>query len=225
MLETGGKLDERKTTLLETIRRLYEQQRAMFDTRTHSVPDRIVSISQPHVRPIQRGKAKAKTEFGAKVALSVVNGYTFVDHMSYDNFNEGMFLEEAINRYKARFGMLPARILGDTIYRNQKNRALCKKLGIRLSGLPLGRRKAEKYRQQLKEFLADCGARNEVEGKIGTAKTRFGMDKIHARLAESGLSVITLAVMAMNLSKLAKAFLRRFLLRCFFKHFYPLIPA
>ena len=225
MTETGGKLDERKTDLLETIRRLYEQQRAMFDTRTHSVPDRIVSISQPHVRPIQRGKAKAKTEFGAKVALSVVNGYTFVDHMSYDNFNEGMFLEAAINRYKARFGMLPARILGDTIYRNQKNRALCKKLGIRLSGLPLGRRKAEKYRQQLKEFLADCGARNEVEGKIGTAKTRFGMDKIHARLAESGLSVITLAVMAMNLSKLAKAFLRRFLLRCFFKHFYPLIPA
>ena len=76
-------------------------------------------------------------------------------------------------------------------------------------------------RQQIKEFKSDCGARNEVEGKIGTAKTRYGMGLIHARLPQSGLSVITLAVMAMNLSKLAKAFLRRFFgLRYFTKIFH-----
>jgi len=211
MLQDGGALNERKTALVETIRRLYEQQRHMYQNRTHTVEDRIVSLSQPHIRPIQRGKAKAKTEFGAKIAVSVVNGYTFADHMSYDNFNEGTLLQEAIEKYKARFGMLPARILGDTIYRNQKNRALCKELKIRLSGLPLGRRNANKYRQQLKEFIADCGARNEVEGKIGTAKTRYGMGRVHARLPETGLSAITLSIMAMNLSKLAKAFLRHFI--------------
>ncbi len=137
MLAGGGILNERKAALLETIRTLFEQQRQMFLTRTHAVENRIVSISQPHVRPIPRGKAGAKTEFGAKIALSVVNGYTFVDHMSYDNFNEGTLLSDAIELYKKRFGMLPSRILGDTIYRNQKNRALCKKLNIRLSGLPL----------------------------------------------------------------------------------------
>jgi len=112
--------------------------------------------------------------------------------------------------------MLPSQILADTIYRNQKNRALCKELGIRLSGLSLGRRNAEKYRQQTKEFLVDCGARNEVEGKICTAKTRYGMNRVRARLPESGKSVIVLALMAMNLIKLAKAFLRRFLRMCYF---------
>jgi len=215
MLEEGGELNERKMLLLNTIRTLYEQQQQMYQSRTHTVEDRIVSLSQPHIRPIQRGKAKARTEFGAKIAVSIANGYTFVDHMSYDNFNEGTLLEKAIERYKARFGMLPARILGDTIYRNQNNRALCKELKIHLSGLPLGRRNAKKYKQQLKEFLSDCGARNEVESKIGTAKTRYGLGRVHARLPETGFSVISLAIMAMNLSKLAKAFLR-----CFFKRYY-----
>lgn len=35
---------------------------------------RIVNISQPHVHPMVRDKAKASVEFGAKVAISLVNG-------------------------------------------------------------------------------------------------------------------------------------------------------
>ena len=48
----------------------------------------IVSIYQPHLRPIVRGKAKAKVEFGAKIGASIVNGYTYVDHLSWDAYNE-----------------------------------------------------------------------------------------------------------------------------------------
>ena len=50
---------------LETVKKLYEQQKYMYDNHTHSVPDRIISISQPWLRPIVRGKAKAPVEFGA----------------------------------------------------------------------------------------------------------------------------------------------------------------
>lgn len=89
MLEAGDVLHPRKAAMLEIIRTLHEQQKGMYANKTHAVPDRIVSITQPHVRPIVRGKSNARTEFGAKVAVSVVNGYTFVDHMSYDSFNEG----------------------------------------------------------------------------------------------------------------------------------------
>jgi hypothetical protein len=210
MLARGDTLSEKQFATLETIRRLYVQQQEMYDNRTHSVEDRIVSIQQPHIRPIVRGKANARTEFGAKLALSVVNGYTFVDCVSYDSFNEGSQLKEVIALYRERFGMLPSKILADTIYRNRNNRAMCKELGIKLSGLPLGRRNAQKHRQQRKEFKADCGARNEVEGKIGTAKTRYGMGRIRPRLPETGEAAIILSVMAMNLCKLAKAFLRQF---------------
>lgn len=31
---------------------------------------------------------KAKTEFGAKFSISVVNGYVFVDHQSFEGYNE-----------------------------------------------------------------------------------------------------------------------------------------
>ena len=211
MIESGGELCYYDEWILKTIKTLYEQQLYMHEERVHSVEDRIVSITQPHIRPIPRGKANAKTEFGAKVVLSIVNGYTFIDYISYDNYNEGILLRDSIQKYKERFGMLPARILADTIYRNRENRLLCKALGIKLSGLPLGRRNAEKYRQQIKEFVTDCKARNEVEGKIGTAKTRYGMGRVRAKLPDTGLTVIALSVMVMNLSKLAKAFLRKIL--------------
>jgi len=70
------------------IHRLYEQQKQMFDTRTHSIEHRIVSIHQPHVRPIVRGKSQAKVEFGAKIHVSLVNGISFRDELSWEAFNE-----------------------------------------------------------------------------------------------------------------------------------------
>jgi IS5 family transposase len=85
----------------------------MYDKRTHSVPDRIVSITQPHVRPIVRGKAMANVEFGAKLAISVVNGYAFREHWSWDNYNEGSTLQAAVENYRARYGFYPKAVLAD----------------------------------------------------------------------------------------------------------------
>lgn len=50
-------------------RRKNEQHKYMHDNNVHSVKDRIVSISQPYIRPIVRGKAKTPTAFGAKLDL------------------------------------------------------------------------------------------------------------------------------------------------------------
>jgi hypothetical protein len=54
---------------LLVIKELYRQQEEMHRTKTHRIDHRIVSISQPYVRPIVRGKAKANVEFGSKVAV------------------------------------------------------------------------------------------------------------------------------------------------------------
>ena len=66
----------------------------MYDNHTHSVPDRIVSISQPWLRPIVRGKAKAPVEFGAKLDISVVNGFTRPEYHSFNAYNEAMKLSD-----------------------------------------------------------------------------------------------------------------------------------
>ncbi len=68
---------------------VYRQQLEMLENHSQRVDDRIVSISQPHVRPIKRGKAGRETEFGATLSLSVVDGFSFVDRLCWDNYNEG----------------------------------------------------------------------------------------------------------------------------------------
>ena len=66
-MSDGYAMTGKAVGLYLTIIRLYEQQQYMYDNRVHSVEHRIVSISQPWLRPIVRGKVKAPVEFGAKV--------------------------------------------------------------------------------------------------------------------------------------------------------------
>jgi len=71
---------------LLVIQEVYRQQKTMFEGHLRRIDDRIVSTSQPHIRPIKRGKAGRETEFGAKISVSLVDGVAFVDHLSWDNF-------------------------------------------------------------------------------------------------------------------------------------------
>ena len=129
------KLTEKQTKLLDVIRKVYEQQKFMFDNKTHSVENRIVSISQPFIRPIVRGKAKSPVEFGAKLDLSVdENGMARVEKLSFDAYNESEVLKTAVENYKKRTGHYPERVLVDQIYRNRTNLNFCKLKGMRVSG-------------------------------------------------------------------------------------------
>lgn len=125
---------------LLVIEELYRQQLEMYKSDTKSISDRIVSISQPHVRPIVRGKAAAKTEFGMKLSISVVDGISMPERMSWNAYNEGCDLVRDIERYRERYGHYPESVHADKIYRTLANRMWCKERDIRLSGVPLGRR-------------------------------------------------------------------------------------
>jgi hypothetical protein len=194
-------LTAKQKTELETIRKLYLQQKYMIDNRTNSVPDRIVSISQPHVRPMVRGKAAAKTEFGAKVAISVVDGYAFVDNISWDAYNESGDLIELTEYYRNIYGFYPEAIMADKIYRNRKNLEYCKTNGIRLSGPKLGRPSKADAASDKVQAYKDSGVRNAVEGKFGIGKIAYGLRRVMAKLQNTSESVISLAFLAMNLVK------------------------
>lgn len=206
------KLSSRQKSELETIKTLYEQQKQMIDTRTHTVENRIVSISQPHVRPIVRGKAKAKTEFGAKVAISVINGYAFVDTVSWEAYNESVDLIPTIEKYRKTYGYYPEAVMVDKLYRNQENIKYCTQRGIRISGPKLGRpKKGETYDKV--QAYKDSGVRNAVEGKFGIGKVAYGLDRVMARLRKTAETSINLAFLAMNLVKSLCAFLRIWMFR------------
>jgi len=190
---------------IETIKKLYEQQKYMIDNHTHVVEDRIVSISQPHVRPIVRGKADAKTEFGAKVAISLIGGYAFVDRLSWDAYNESIDLIPAIEKYREDHGCYPEAVMVDKLYRSQDNIKYCTQKGIRISGPKLGRpKKGETYDKV--QAYKDSGIRNAVEGKFGIGKIAYGLNRIMAKLKTTAETTINLAFLAMNLVKMLCAF-------------------
>lgn len=64
------------------IQHVYGQQEAMWRSKTHRCADRIVNIYQPYVRPIVRGKDKANVEFGAKLGVSLQQGYARINTLS-----------------------------------------------------------------------------------------------------------------------------------------------
>lgn len=194
-------LSRRQYGNLLVCRELYRQQQQMHDDKAQRIDDRIVSISQPHVRPIKRGKAGRETEFGAKLNVSVVDGFSFVDRLSWDNFNEGGDLIQQIERYQDRWGCYPQSVHVDKIYRTRANRAYCKARGIRLSGPPLGRPPKHVSTAEKKQAREDEAVRNQVEGKFGEGKRRYGLGRVMAKLANTSAAQIALSFLVMNLEQ------------------------
>ena len=200
--EEEGILSNRHVRLLETLRTLITQQEIMYKTKQHQIPDRIVSLYQDHIRPIVRGKAGAKVEFGAKVAISIEKGFCRIEKLSWDAFNEADTLIESVERYKRRNGCYPEAVLADRIYRNRNNLAYCKKHTIRLSGPKLGRPSGEalkKIEKQLQRM--DAKLRNAVEGKFGEGKRKYGLNRIYAKLKETAECMISMQFFIMNLER------------------------
>jgi transposase, IS5 family len=194
-------LSRQQYTQLLVIQELYRQQREMYSKRSHRVDDRIVSISQPHVRPIVRGKAKANVEFGAKVAISLVNGYALVERLEWDTYNEGNTLQASVEAYYQRYGCYPEAVLADKIYRNRENLRYCKENGIRLSGPQLGRPSKVEQAGQRRVARADSAERNAVEGKFGEGKRTYGLGLIRTHLRNTSETVIALQLLVMNLER------------------------
>ena len=86
----------------------------------------------------------------------------------------------------------------DKIYRTRANRAYCKTHGIRMSGPPLGRPPKHVSAEDRKQAAADEAIRNQVEGKFGQGKRRFGWGRIMAKLASTSAAQISLTFLVMN---------------------------
>lgn len=204
------KFSRRQYKDLLIISEIYRQQNMMFCNNIHVMEDRIVSISQPDIRPIVRGKSKAKTEFGAKVSVSVVDGFTYLDRFSFDSYNEALDLKEQIESYRKRFGFYPEAVQCDKIYRNRENISYCKSLNIRISGPILGRPKIENDQnalelKKIKQIIKqDAIERIEVERKLGLAKRRYSMGLVMEKLPQTVFAAVSLTILVMNLDKILR---------------------
>jgi hypothetical protein len=208
-------LTNRQYKKLLVVAEIFRQQLWLYENKKQSIDNRIVSLSQPHIRPIVRGKAGKSVEFGAKLSASYFNGYVFLDHISWDNFNESADLKTQVESYKNYTGYYPESVHVDKIYRTRENRAWCKERCIRISGVPLGRPPANLSKEKKKQAQEDEKIRNSIEGKFGQAKRRFSLGRVMAKLSHTSFSAIAITFLVMNLSthlsRLFYAFLCLFL--------------
>jgi hypothetical protein len=190
------------------INELHRQQSILLNAKTRSISDRIVNSVQRHVRPIVRGKARAACEFGAKISVSVRNGFAFLHRISWDAFNESEDLIPQAKKYKQEYGCYPERICADLIYINRTNRNFCTRHNIRHSNQRLGRppKEAEINAAQKQQVCADQRKRNEVEGCFGSGKRKYSLDLIMVRLPKGEKTSISMAFVVMCAEKIRRLF-------------------
>ena len=161
-----------------SVMRVLEQGKNLFAGK--KVSDRIVSIDRHYLRPIIRGKETKSVEFGAKVNNIQIDGISFIEHISFKAFNEGVRLKDCIHLQQlTRAGMKA--LAADSIYANNANRKFCTKYHISTSSKRKGRAaKDEPIRKILRSKLSRERA-TRLEGSFGTQKQHYSLARIKAR--------------------------------------------
>ena len=185
------------------IQTLNDQQRHMYDEKTNRCAHRIVSISQPHIRPMVRGKQGKKVEFGAKLGLALADGFVKAQTISWDAYNESADLIPHLEAYKELYGYYPELVQVDKIYGTNKNRKWCRMNSIRMTVKPKGKPK-EMTKYQKRKHKKELSERNEVEGKIGQAKQGYRLNQVKAKLRETSETWIGLTLFITNLVQFAQ---------------------
>ena len=199
-------LTVREKSDLEIITRMYRQQKNHFrnnDSR-ESIPNRIVSLSKPHLRPIVRGKEVKSVEFGAKVNNILVDGISFIEKLSFNAFNEGTLLMHCLKMHKKLFGIEAKKVGGDTGYAGTENRDYCKANGIQTSFVkrvhPFGEKKKEKdlVRKELARVRATA-----MKGSFGTQKEHYDLRRVKARTKRTEILYIFFGIHMANVVQLS----------------------
>jgi hypothetical protein len=181
-----------------TIKLIYKQQQEMFVNGLKRIKDRIVSIDKPYVRPIIRGKENKLVEFGAKVNKLQIDGISFIEHLNFNAFNEGIrftktvFLAQKLTEKKVKV------VGADAIYANNKNRKFVTKHGLKTDFKPKGRRsKHRKHQDQLARMITKERA-SRLEGSFGTDKEHFLLKKNLARTRKTEILMIFFGIHTSN---------------------------
>jgi transposase, IS5 family len=192
-------LSNKERKLINNIKVVYDQQHELLYGNRENVKQRIVSLDKPHVRPIIRGKEIKPVEFGAKVHKVQVGGLSFIEHLSYENFNEGTRLKQSVAFHQKYFGRCK-QLGADAIYATNENRRYCNTLGIATSFLPKGKQgKLQEQKSAMRRALSSVRS-TVLEGSFGNEKNHYLLNKIKARTQATEITWIFFGMLTANAS-------------------------
>ena len=184
------------------IKEVHRQQTDHFNKK--EVKHRIVSIDRPYIRPIVRGKENKRVEFGAKVNNIQVDGISFIEHHSFEAFNEGTRLKQCVEYQESLTGVKVTRIGMDTIYANNENRKYCTERGITTNFVRKGSKSKDEQADisTARRIIGNLRA-TVMEGSFGNQKQHFGVGRIAARNRHSETLLLFFGIHMANTAILA----------------------
>jgi len=183
---------------LSIIKKVLQQQTDRFQGK--EVKGMIVSIDKSYIRPIVRGKEIKRVEFGAKVNTIQVDGINFIEHLSFDAFNEGIRIPQCIHKQQHLFHKRVTHVAADRIYATNYNRKYCSdpKRNITTSFIRKGRASKDEAQIQLMRNLLNRERSTRLEGSFGTEKQHYSLDKIKARTKQTEILWICFGIHTAN---------------------------
>jgi len=182
-------------TFLTTASNIAEQQKDIY--KRLPVKERIVSVHQPHLRPMVRGKYPVEVEFGPKILLNLKNNFLFLEHLSFNNVSDSQLLEASLKGYQERFGSLPTQLAADRGFWSKENRQLAVNYGIKKIAIENKGKssylKGKPFRERLRRL------RCKIEARISLAKRKYGLDRFLYSITNGEEIWVRLGLMAMNL--------------------------
>lgn len=202
----AGLFSDKQFAEIETITKIYRQQHnhQKSGNAKESIPNRIVSVNKPYVRPIVRGKEIKKVEFGAKCNNIQIDGISFIEKLSFNAFNEGTRLVHCVKLAEKLFGVKITKLGGDCSYSGNDNRNFCSEENIVTSFSQKGKkREATASVSMAKKELARVRA-TAMEGSFGTQKEHYGLKRINGRIKRTEILIIFFGIHTANAVQLAR---------------------
>ena len=171
------------------------------------LPDKIVSLFEPHTEIIRKGKAGKPSEFGKLVQLQeaenqIITHYEVYEHRQADQ----RLLIPAVEMHERKLGRTPRLLAADAGYYSRANEEAAKKMGVKYVSIPNRSTRSEERRQLQKRPWFKQGQvwRTGCEGRISTVKRRHGLARCLYRGLEGMRRWIGLGVIADNLINVGK---------------------
>ena len=195
------------TTMRPLVARVLAQTRArLFGGDTH-VPDKVLSVFEPHTEAIRKGKIARPTEFGKLVTIQeaehqIVTAFEVHEHRPADS----TLWVPALARHQQIFDRAPDLATGDRGFTSAANEAAATAMGVRRVVLPAVGRKspARRTHERQRWFRRGRRWRTGCEGRISVLKRRHGLRRCRYRGRDGIHRWVGLGVIADNLINMAK---------------------
>jgi IS5 family transposase len=188
--------------LRPVVERVLAQTRARVVGGDTHVPDKVLSIFEPHTEAIRKGKIAKPTEFGKLVTIQECEHQIITAYEVHHRRPADMTLwTPALDRHIEMFDRPPDIAAGDRGFASAKNEEAAVQRGVRRVILPRpgGKTPARRAHERQRWFRRGQRWRVGCEGRISVIKRRHGLRRCRYRGADGTARWVGLGVIANNL--------------------------